>query len=74
MAIDCDSSNDNFFSFSSSITFIISIIIYLYYLILDYKEQNDKNRPVYKKIWIWGFFILLFCGFFLSSYCLYKRI
>lgn len=62
-----------FFSYTSSIVFIIGIVFYTYYLIIDYKDSNGyrEPRPTYKMVWMWIFYIMLFCGFFLTNYCMY---
>jgi len=72
------------FSYISNAIFLIGITVFLYYFILDYKEQlkdpNDQTnkyirpqyiRPQYKTNWIYGFLILLLSGFFISSYMCY---
>lgn len=56
--------SEYFFSYTSSGVFIIAIVIYLYYLILEYKDP-EPNRSISKQIWIWTFFVMLFLGFFL---------
>ena len=65
---DLSNGQGNIFNYSSSIVLLISIILYLYYLILDYKDQEQTERPKSKTIWVYGFFILLILGFFISSY------
>lgn len=77
--------NDYFFSYLSSFFFIIGLIVYVYYLILEYKEslEDQKDRDVQKvredtesnmskNMWRWTFLVMLLSGFFISSYCLYK--
>ena len=69
------------FSYISNAIFLIGITFYLYFFLVDLKERvkintNDSNnnteepymRPRYKTMWIYGFFILLLIGFFISSY------
>ena len=62
-----NSKYDCFFNYSSGFVFIVGIVIYLYFLILDYKEQNVYD--ISKQIWIYGFFILLLGGFFITYKC-----
>ena len=73
--------HDCIISYLTSVVFILGIPGYLYILIVDYKEEpnnlfihdpEDENlRSNTKIVWIWGMFVLLFCGFFLGSYCFY---
>jgi len=71
-----------FFSYLTNAIFLIGITVFIYYLILDYRDQvkppnpliNDETnkpiepRPKYKTIWIFSFLIMLLSGFFISSY------
>jgi len=63
------------FSYISNAIFLIGLSCYLYFFLLDYKDRfkinSDKSeyvRPQYKTNWIYGFFIMLLFGFFISSY------
>ncbi len=71
--------NDYFFSHLSSFFFIIGITVYVYFMIIEYKEcLENNNQPVpvengeSKNMWRWTFLIMLLSGFFISSYCFYK--
>ncbi len=55
------------FGYSSGVIVIVSIITYLYFIILDYKDENYKERPLNKSIWIYGLFLLLLLSFFLCD-------
>ena len=62
----------NIFGTCSSIIFLVALTIYLYYLIVDYSDPDLIKRDLSKKIWIYGMFLLMILGFFLSSYCVIK--
>lgn len=79
--------NDYFFSNISSVIFLVAIVIYLYYMLVDYKENNDIDRMltatsaasneerdniISKRMWKWTFLVMLFSGFFVSSYCIFR--
>lgn len=63
-------SNECVFGYISGVIILISITIYLYYIILDYKDEHYRIRSVDKNIWIGGLFLLLIMSFFIMTFCL----
>lgn len=57
------------FSYISSAIFLIGIIIYIYLLVVDSREEGERSNS--DTVWIWGMFVLLITGFLISSYCIY---
>lgn len=54
----------------SAFVFFIGILIYTYFLYLDLDSKVEEGiRTKSETIWIWGLYILLFMGFFISIYC-----
>ncbi len=72
--------NDYFFSNISSVIFIVAIIVYIYHMLIDYRESVrngtfddiENNNMISKRMWKWTFLVMLFSGFFISSYCLFR--
>lgn len=85
--------NDYFFSNISSVIFLVAIVIYLYYMLMDYRENErsndtsetkgfistqaaisneERDNIISKRMWKWTFLVMLFSGFFVSSYCIFR--
>ena len=57
------------FSYISSVIFIIGIIAYIYLLVKDSWEEGERSNS--DTVWVWGMFVLMIVGFFISSFCIY---
>jgi quinol-cytochrome oxidoreductase complex cytochrome b subunit len=59
------------FSYISSFIFLLGIIVYIYLLVVDSREESTSTRSNSDTVWIYGMFVLLIIGFLISSYCIY---
>ena len=58
------------FSYVSSVIFLIGIIVYIYFLVIDSQEEGTRSNS--DQVWVWGMFVLLIVGFLISSFCIYQ--
>lgn len=66
------SSFKNILGYAASFTFLIGILIYIYYLILDKFEHDIHTTEEY--LWIYSFLIILLTGFIVGYYILSSSI
>lgn len=51
----------------SSVFFIIGILLYIYNLIMEYKDPQPRSPA--RTVWIWGFLVLLLIGYLACNIC-----
>ena len=50
--------------------FLISCMVYIYFIVLDALDEDENDRPYNQTVWITIFFIMLLFCLCVSVYCL----